>query len=72
MSKITFQPRYKTRNEEIVAELRNSAGASAPVDPRKKLKRLVAEAATLMALIHGGDWRAQLDHDLRLIVIRPD
>ena len=69
---IQYTPRHKTRNEEIIARLRAEVGAGVPIDPRKKLKRLVAEASILMALIHGGDWRAQVDHDLRLIVIRPD
>ena len=52
-----IRPRYTTRNEEIVAKIREAAGAAPPIDPRMRAKRLVAEIATLMALVHGGDWR---------------
>lgn len=69
MGKITYRPLYKTRNEEIVAELREASGAAAPIDPYKKLKRLVAEASTLMALIHGGDWRPIVDHEEGLVAV---
>ena len=53
-------PRYKSRNHEIVAGLREAAGAGPPVDPRMKIKRLMAEAATLSALVHGGEWRVEV------------
>jgi hypothetical protein len=66
-----IQKRYATRNEEIVAGLRDAAGAAAPLDPYVVIKRKAAEISTAMALIHGGDWMAQVDHDLRLVVIRP-
>lgn len=64
-----FRPKYKSRNEEIVAGLRESAGAGPPVDPTKKLKRYVAEAAILTALVHGGDWRVQFEPEEGLIQI---
>ena len=63
--------RYATRNEEIVAGLLEAAGAGPPVDPMMLVKRKAAELSTAMALIHGGEWSAQIDHDFRLIVIRP-
>lgn len=66
-----YKPKYKTRNEEIVAGLREAAGAGPPIDPMMLVKRKAAELSTAMALIHGGDWSAQVDHDFRLIVIRP-
>jgi len=56
---------------EIVAGLREAAGAGPSVDPMMLVKRKAAELSTAMALIHGGEWSAQIDHDFRLIVIRP-
>lgn len=71
MSKIRVRPRYKTRNDQIVAELRSSAGAGPPIDPEMKVKRLVAEVAIQMALLHGGDWRVQVDHEKGYVLISP-
>lgn len=61
--------RYATKNEEIVAGLRELAGAAAPLDPMIVIKRKTAEIATAMALIHGGDWRVQIDHHLGFVVV---
>lgn len=62
-------PRYKSRNHEIVAGLREAAGAGPPVDPRMAAKRKVAEAAILMTLAYGGEWRVQFQPDQGLVVI---
>jgi len=56
-----IRPKYPTRNAEIVAGLREAAGAAPPVDPEMRAKRLVAEMAIQMALIHGGDWRVEYE-----------
>lgn len=61
--------KYATKNEEIVAGLFASAGADAPAAPEIVIKRKAAEISTLMALIHGGDWRVQIDHEDGLVVI---
>lgn len=66
-----IKPRYETRNHEIVAKLRESAGAGPPVDPVIRVKRLAAEVAIQMALLHGGDWRVQIDHERRFLLIAP-
>lgn len=63
------KPRYKTRNEEIVAGLREAAGAGPPIDPHMRIKKLVAETAVAMALIHGGDWRVQIDHEKGYVLV---
>lgn len=63
------KPKFQSRNEEIVAGLREAAGAGPPVDPYMKVKRLTAEVAVLMALIHGGDWAVQIDHDRGTILV---
>lgn len=65
-----YRPKYATRNEEIVAGLREAAGAGPPIDPAMKVKRLVAEIAIQMALIHGGDWRTEIDHEIGAVVVR--
>lgn len=64
-----IQPKYQTKNEEIVAGLRESAGAGPPIDPIMRVKRLTAELACAMALIHGGDWRVRIDLEEGLIVV---
>lgn len=64
-----IRQRYATRNEEIVAGLREAVGAAAPIDPKKRAKRLIAEAATLMALAHGGDWRVQFEPERGVVVV---
>lgn len=66
-----YRPKYKTRNEEIVAGLREAAGAGPPVDPEMRVKKLTAEVAVLMALIHGGDWMVQVDHQEGFVLVVP-
>ncbi len=68
---IEYKSRFATRNEEIVEELRQSVGASAPMDPKTVVKRKAAEISTLMALAHGGDWRIVIDHQSPMVLIRP-
>ncbi|GAA2867197.1 hypothetical protein GCM10010837_18140 [Aminobacter niigataensis] len=67
---IEYGRRFATRNEEIVADLRKAAGAVAPLDPKTVVKRKAAEIATMMALLHGGDWRVQIDHEVYFVSIR--
>lgn len=64
-----IRPKYATKNDEIVAGLFASAGADAPASPEIVIKRKAAEISTLMAQMHGGDWRVQIDHEDGLIVI---
>jgi hypothetical protein len=64
-----IRPRYKTRNEQIIADLRSAAGASAPIDPEMSIKRKTAEIAIAMALLHGGDWRVQIDHEIGFVTV---
>lgn len=66
---IEFRPKYATRNDEIVAGLRDAAGAVAPLDPVMVIKRKTAEIATAMALLHGGDWRVQIDHERGFVFV---
>lgn len=64
-----FKPKYKTKNEQIVAKIRAEAGADAPRDPHMVIKKRTAELAYLMALIHGGDWRIQFEPENGLVQI---
>ncbi len=64
-----IKPKYATRNHQIVAELREAAGAAPPIDPAMRVKRLVAEVAIQMALLHGGDWRVQFEPENGLVQI---
>lgn len=64
-----IKARYETRNHEIVARLREAAGAGPPINREMRVKRLVAEIATEMALLHGGDWRVQYQPDRGVIVV---
>lgn len=66
---IKYGPRYKTRNEQIVAELRSFAGASSPLDPEMVIKRKAAEIAIAMALLHGGDWMTHIDHAAGVVFV---
>ncbi len=71
MSRIAdrIQLKFKTKNEEIVAGLFAAAGADAPAAPEIVIKRKAAELSTLMALVHGGDWRVQIDHEAGFLAI---
>ena len=41
------------------------------MDPLMVVKRKAAELSTAMALLHGGDWQAQIDHSVPIVLIRP-
>lgn len=64
-----IQPKYKTKNEQIVAELREAAGATPPMDQRTVIKRKAAEISAAMALLHGGDWRVQIEPENGIVLI---
>lgn len=64
-----IKPRRRARNEEIIAELRDAAGVYTPTDPKMVIKKKIAEVAVLMALLHGDDWRTQIDHEVGLVVV---
>lgn len=58
-----IKPKFQSKNHEIVAGLRELAGAGAPVNTRMAIKKKATELSSLMALEHGGDWRIQIDHE---------
>lgn len=61
--------RIKTRINANVARIRAEARAGPPDDPQKKLRRRIAEAAYLMALLHGGEWRVEIDPHSAFVLI---
>lgn len=61
--------RIKTRIKANVAKLRAEARADPPIDPHMRIKKRVAEVAYLMALIHGGDWRVQIEPENGIVLI---
>ncbi len=67
-----IKAKYETRNHEIVAGLRDAAGAAAPLDPKMVIKRKAAEISIQMALLHGGDWRVVVDHQIPMVLVRRD
>lgn len=66
-----YVKKYATKNEEIVADLRKIAGADRSPPPELMIRRKAAEISTLMALIHGGDWRVEIDHQKGFLLIVP-
>ncbi len=63
--------KYRTKQEETVGEIMESAGALSSLDPEVVLKRKAAEVSYLMALIHGGDWRVEIDHENLFVLVTP-
>lgn len=68
-----IRPRYKTRNDEIVAGLFQAAGAIPPAASEVVIKFKAAEISYLMALLHGGEWRVEVevDHHAGFVLIAP-
>lgn len=66
---IRVKPPVKTRNEQIIEALREKVRAAAPQSPEMAVKKKAAELAALMAQLHGGQWRIQIDHDQGLVLI---
>lgn len=61
---------HRTRNEQIVSGIRDSVGADAPRDPLMAIKTRASELASLLALVHGGDWRVQIDSETVVVARR--
>lgn len=66
-----IRPKYRTKQEEIVGEIMESAGALSSFDPEVVIKRKAAEVSYLMALLHGGDWRVEIDHENLFVLVTP-
>lgn len=66
---IEYLPRDKTRSEEAVKKLRYLATATGKIAMATQIERNAALIASAMALLHGGEWRVQIDHQAGLVMI---
>lgn len=66
---IHYMPREKTRSEETLERLRAIAAGVWPLDPAMRIERDAASIATAMAMVHGGEWRVQIDHVAGIVLI---
>lgn len=64
-----IKPKYRTKNEEIIARIRAEVRADPPIDPHKRIKKKTAELAYLLALAHGGDWRVEVDLQVGFVLV---
>ncbi|TDX72619.1 hypothetical protein EDE05_12840 [Neorhizobium sp. R1-B] len=58
-----IQPKYRNRKEEIVADLLYGTSGVTENEMEAVIKRKTAEISIAMAVLHGGDWRVQIDHE---------
>lgn len=66
---IQYVLREKSRTRTMIDELLNSS--SWPVDdPAAKIQRDASSIANAMAMIHGGEWRIQIDHQTGYVLVR--
>ena len=64
-----IRPTYASKKDEIVADLLYGANGATTNDLEMVIKRKAAEISIAMAVLHGGDWRVQLDHDAGFVHI---
>ncbi len=62
---IQFTVSEKCRSEELLAKFLPPAS----MDPGKRIQKYAEAIANEMALIHGGHWRVQIDHQAGLVAI---
>lgn len=55
--------KYDTKADEIVAELLYGPGVGTEQEMQTVIKRKAAEISIAMAILHGGEWRVQIDHE---------
>ncbi len=67
----SIRSKPKTRNEQIVAGLAEAANALPAAEPEVMIKRKATEVSALMASLHGGDWRVEIDHQTGFVLIAP-
>lgn len=69
---IVYEPREKTRNCDTMTKLRAiAADQGLPLDPQTRVERAAAVIASAMTEIHGGEWRAQIDHQAKIVAVVP-
>lgn len=61
--------KYATKAEETVADLLYGTGVKTEEEMETIIKRKAAEISIAMAILHGGEWRVQIDHEEPLVHI---
>lgn len=64
-----IKPKFKTRNDQIIADLYKASGAESASDPEVIIKRKAAEIAIAMAVLHGGEYQVQIDHHSHFVLV---
>lgn len=54
--------KYATKAEEVIADLLYGTGVKTEEEMDTVIKRKAAEISIAMAILHGGEWRVQIDH----------
>lgn len=60
---------YATKAEETVAELLYGTDVKTEEEMETVIKRKTAEISIAMAILHGGDWGVQIDHERGYVLI---
>jgi 23S rRNA-/tRNA-specific pseudouridylate synthase len=63
--------KYASKNEEIVADLLYGPGIGTEQEMDTVIKRKAAEISIAMAILHGGEWRVEIDHENCFVLIAP-
>lgn len=61
--------KYATKAEETVADLLYGSGVKTEEEMETVIKRKAAEISIAMAILHGGEWRVQIDHEEPFVYI---
>lgn len=61
--------KYRTKQEETVADLLYGTGVKSEEEMDTVIKRKAAEISIAMAILHGGDWGVQVDHQRGAVLI---
>ena len=69
MAKITFAP--KVRNEEAMKDLRAIADTVPALSPAARIDRAAATIVSEMTAIYGRQFRADVDHQHQIVLVRP-
>ena len=69
---IVYGPREWVESCDTLDRLRAmAADPQLPWDPATRVDRAVATIVSAMAEIHGGEWRGQIDHQARVVLVVP-
>lgn len=55
--------KYASKSEETIADLLYGTGVKTEEEMETVIKRKAAEISIAMAILHGGEWRVQIDHE---------